>query len=88
VGRVSDEAPELLFRLLARPERGFDAREHGVQREPEAADLGALVRMLDSLRQIAGRNRPCCLLHRGEGGAGSVEPPRARARPAPPAQRR
>ena len=43
VRRVGDEAPQLLFGRLPRPERRLDLGQHRVQRMPEAPDLGRVV---------------------------------------------
>jgi hypothetical protein len=66
VGRIGDEAPQLPLRGLARTERRLDLHQHRVQREPESADLGAFLRALDALREIAGRDRSCGLADRVE----------------------
>ena len=70
VRRVGHEAPELLLRRLAFLEGCLDLREHRVQREPEAADLGLFVDALDALRKVARGDAP---RRRGDG----VERPEA-----------
>ena len=54
---VGDEAPQPLLARLARGERVLEPVEHAVQREPEAADLGALVGRLDAVREVAAGDR-------------------------------
>ena len=65
VRRVAHEAPQTLLGLRPLAERLLDLAEHRVEREPEAPDLGALVRVLDSPAEVA----------RGDRAGGRLDPP-------------
>ena len=62
--RVGDELPHPVFRpegtclaLFARPVRGLDPAEHGVQRIGQTADLGAARGMVDAPRKVTAGDR-------------------------------
>ena len=63
---VGDEAAEPGLGRLAGPEGGFDLPEHRVQRQPEAADLGARLGAVDAAREVAGSDRGRGLLDLAE----------------------
>ena len=56
VRRVGDELAQPVLARLALGERVLEAVEHGVEREPDAADLGARVRAGDAMREVAARD--------------------------------
>ena len=54
---VGDEAAELRLGGLERRHSLLDLLEHLVERQPEPADLGAILCALDALREVARRDR-------------------------------
>ena len=50
---VADELAQAILARLALGERALEAVEHGVEREPDAADLGARVGARDAVREVA-----------------------------------
>ena len=79
VGGVSEEAPHAPLARLPLGEGPLDLREHRVERHRQAPHLGALIRQLDALGEVAGGD------HRG-GAADPVQRAQARAdRPRPQA---
>ena len=51
--RVGDELAQAVLARLALGERALEAVEHRVEREPDAADLGARVGAGDAMREVA-----------------------------------
>ena len=60
---VGEEAAQPVLARLALGERLLEAVEHRVQREPEAADLGARVGRLDAVREVAAGDRAGGVAH-------------------------
>jgi hypothetical protein len=58
VGGVGDEAAQPRLRRPALGERRLDLAEHGVQGQPQPADLGGRLGRAHAPRQVAGGDRP------------------------------
>ena len=78
---VGEEAAQAVLARLALAEGVLDLAEHRVEREAEAADLGARVRRADAAREVAGGDR-------AGGRADAVERPQAEADQQPGEARR
>ena len=60
---VGEELAQAVLARLARGERPLEAVEHRVERDAEAADLGARVGRLDAVRQVAAGDRAGRVAH-------------------------
>ena len=77
VRRVGDEPAQLALGRLLRAERRLDRPEHGVERVPQPADLGAVVVALDAAREVAAgdrRGRPADVVERTEADPDEPQP--------------
>jgi hypothetical protein len=64
---VGDETPQTILAGLALAEGSLEAIEHGVERDPQPADLAARIGRLDAVRQIAGGDGARGVAHAVEG---------------------
>ena len=88
VRRVGDEAAQPLLARLARGERVLEPVEHAVERDAEAADLGARVGRLDAVREVAAGDRGGGVAHAVQRQQADAHDDRARSRRAARARRR